>query len=149
MYIYVYIYSHYSIAPRLVALGLLPALALACLLVGHWVSGGAPVEALQMMRGGPMVVDIEPHAPMRVVGELEPLEEERTGFELAEKYQQQMLSTRFCGTECRQNMVICMKPPRENPGATACRAMMDQCNAVQVRVPTRAQTHTRFYRTFR
>ena len=31
----------------LAAMGMLPALALACVLVGNWAAGGAPVEALQ------------------------------------------------------------------------------------------------------
>lgn len=126
-------FVHSSVLSRVsvgVVLGLLPALVLACLLVGNWMSGGAPVE---MMRGGPMVVDIEPNTPMRVVGELEPLAlNTEMGDELAEMHQQQMLSVRFCGTECRSNMIICLKPPRENPGAVECKKMMDQCNDVQV-----------------
>ena len=60
------------------ALGLLPALALACVLASNWAAGGAPMnwaaggapmEALQVRGGEPLLVDIEPDA-MRVVGEL-------------------------------------------------------------------------------
>ena len=56
-------------------LGLLPALALACVLVGNWAAGRTPVEMLQV-RGGQLLVDLEPNQPMRVVGELEPMFEE-------------------------------------------------------------------------
>ena len=55
-----------------VALGLLPALALACLLVGNWktemLRGGA-VEKLELLPGTTLV-DVEPDEHMRIVGEI-------------------------------------------------------------------------------
>ena len=94
------------------ALGLLPALALACVLASNWAAGGAPMEALQVRGGEPLLVDIEPDA-MRVVGELAPVGEDA-----------QQLKLRFCGTECTSNMRLCIQPPSETPGRLACREMM-------------------------
>lgn len=96
---------------KLAALGLLPALALVGVLVGNWIAGGAPVEALQKL-GGPLLVDVEPDAPMRILGELEPMEGA------------QQLRVRYCGTECQKNMQLCVRPPTESPGRLACREMM-------------------------
>jgi hypothetical protein len=108
-----------------VVLGLLPALALACVLVGNWAAGRTPVEMLQM-RGGELLVDLEPNQPMRVVGELEPVFETPSAG-LMGMGMGQMLRTRFCGSECRQNMGICMKPPRESPGVVECKSMLTSC----------------------
>jgi len=94
------------------ALGLLPGLVLACVLASNWAAGGAPTEALQMRGGEPLLVDLEPDA-MRVVGELVPVGEDA-----------QQLKLRFCGTECQDNMRLCIQPPAESPGRLACKEMM-------------------------
>ena len=54
-------------ANRWVALALLPAAVLSCVLMGNWAAGGAAVEALQAL-GVPLLVDVEPDAPVRIVG---------------------------------------------------------------------------------
>eukprot|EP00802_Teleaulax_amphioxeia_P018814 Tamp_19023.p2 GENE.Tamp_19023~~Tamp_19023.p2 ORF type:complete len:130 (+),score=22.81 Tamp_19023:290-679(+) len=78
------------------------------------------------MRGGELLVDLEPNQPMRVVGELEPVFETPSAG-LMGMGMGQMLRTRFCGSECRQNMGICMKPPRESPGVVECKSMLTSC----------------------
>ena len=111
-----------------VAVGLLPAMALGCLLVSNWASGRVPVETLGM-QGGALVVDMEPNAPMRVVGEIEPLE-----MGMMAGYERQVLRQRYCGSECGQNMIICMKAPNANPGARECSKMKDECINVKCKV---------------
>ena len=118
-----------------VAVGLLPAMALGCLLVSNWASGRVPVETLGMQRGA-MVVDIEPNAPMRIVGEIEPLE---MGGMMA-GYERQVLRQRYCGSECGQNMIICMKDPNANPGARECSKLKDECINVKCKVQTFNET---------
>lgn len=54
-------------ASRWVALALVPAAVLSCVLIGNWAAGGSSVEALQVP-GGPLLVDVEPDAPVRIVG---------------------------------------------------------------------------------
>jgi len=133
-----------------VAIGLLPAMALGCLLVSNWASGRVPVETLGM-QGGALVVDMEPNAPMRIVGEIEPLEMPSYGgilrgsispssLGMMAGYDRQVLRQRYCGSECRQNMIICMKAPNANPGARECSKMKDECINVKCKVQTFNET---------
>lgn len=91
-----------------VVLGLLPALALACVLVGNWGAGRTPVEMLQVRGGGPLLVDVEPNQPIRIVGELEPeVERQWEGlrpFELGLVGMGTMLRVKMCSSECRSLM---------------------------------------------
>ena len=54
-----------------IAIGLLPALALACLLVSNWAAGGVPAETLQLDASIPVLVNMEPGQSLRVFGELQ------------------------------------------------------------------------------
>jgi hypothetical protein len=115
-------------------------MALGCLLVSNWASGRVPVEALGM-QGGALVVDMEPNAPMRIVGEIEPLEMPSYGMMgMMAGYERQVLRQRYCGSECGQNMIICMKAPNTNPGARECSKMKDECINVKCKVQTFNET---------
>ena len=110
-----------------VVLGLLPALALACVLVGNLGAGRAAVEMLQVRGGGPLLVDVEPHQPMRIVGELEPeVERQWEGlrpFELGVVRMGSMLRAKMCSSECRSLMGAAECYTQE------CKKLLPDCNS--------------------
>ena len=110
-----------------IALGLLPALALACVLVSNLAERGQglAVEQLQLLPGTTLV-DISPNRPMRIVGEV--VEDGGDGLEpLAERFARpQSLLTkplsnkqkscyskvcRKCWQECNEGMGTCVASP--------------------------------------
>jgi len=110
-----------------VVLGLLPALALACVLVGNLGAGRAAVEMLQVRGGGPLLVDVEPNQPMRIVGELEPeVERQWEGlrpFELGVVRMGSMLRAKMCSSECRSLMGAAECYTQE------CKKLLPDCNS--------------------
>ena len=107
-----------------IAIGLLPALALACLLVSNWAAGGVPAETLQLDASIPVLVNMEPGQSLRVFGELQAhssREGERLGEVGLQRYQGGMLRTRYCGTDCMDNQRICVKGP--DPDYMACKKL--------------------------
>ena len=102
------------------ALGLLPALALACVLAGNWAvssMSGVAVERLQLQPGA-MLVDV-PMQPVRIVGELEPVEEGQ--FSPFMMHVQQSLAMKVNGKQRSCYNKICKKCWNE------CNEVMGQC----------------------
>jgi hypothetical protein len=120
-------------------LGLLPALALACLFVGNWATrGGGAVEQLELLPGT-LLVDIEPDQPVRILGEVEGVGSGLTSIvdsltdlqSLAGKPNGHQTSCyrkvcRKCWNACNEGMNICLATAGTAPPPGYCTKVWDK-----------------------
>jgi len=116
-----------------IALGLLPALALVCVLGVNWAAGSARVETLQFERGvNAPPVDIESGEPMRMFAEtleMEPGREvsEMPVLKMPNVFEGRMLSTLYCSSECGKNQIVCTTGPMQPADYIECKALSNHC----------------------